>query len=156
MENSVVLMIARTVAANLGLFNDMLLSTYLDELSKLFTTHKVQDIECTLSALSIILRQKKVLERIKDKQELINQWLNCSKTTIGEIKIAFLISLEGLLERTSEDADKYAKFMYSLLARMFNTEDIKGFLKYIGGFLINPFPQETLVALHLLQGICSS
>jgi hypothetical protein len=145
-------MISRTIAANIELFNEALLSVYLNEVAKLFTIHKVQDTECALSALSIMLRQKKVLGSVKDKQELIEQWFSCAKTTIGEIKIAFLVSLEGLLERTSEDADEYAKFVYSLVGRMFNTEDIGGFLKYIGEFLVNPFPQETLVALHVLQG----
>lgn len=153
MEHSVVIMIARTIAANPGLFTDALISTYLDEVAKLFIHHKAQDTECALSALSIILRQKKVLGKIKEKQELIELWLNCAKTTIGEIKIAFLISLEGLLERKSEEGvDEHAKLMHYLLARMFNSDDIKEFLKYLGTFLTNPFPQETLVALRVLQG----
>eukprot|EP00826_Nyctotherus_ovalis_P035762 TRINITY_DN3098_c0_g3_i4.p1 TRINITY_DN3098_c0_g3~~TRINITY_DN3098_c0_g3_i4.p1 ORF type:complete len:243 (+),score=31.30 TRINITY_DN3098_c0_g3_i4:984-1712(+) len=151
MEHSAVLMVARTIAANPELFTTTLLSTYFSQLAKLLLLHNLQDTECALSALSIALRQKKILGCFKDQHELIDQWLACAKSTLGEVKVAFMVSVEGLLERT-EGADEYAKFMYWVLGRMFGGESLAEFLKYLEKFLVDPFPQETLVALRVLQG----
>ena len=117
------MMIARSFASDSSLFTETMVSTYLNEVSKVFDSHAVQDIECGLTAIFLICKQKKVLDQLSNKPELLMKWLNCGKSVISEIKVAFLVSLDGLLERTS-DSDGYAKFIHKILCHVLNPEQL--------------------------------
>ena len=154
-NHSVVMMTARTFSANPDLFTEPLMTVYLTEIQKLLDSHKPQDVECALSALFITFKQKKAFKYIHDKAELIKSWTRHAKTTNGELRVTFLVSLESLLERSQEGAEENAKFIYQMLARLLHgeSENLKEFLIYLFQFLNAPFPQEELIALRVLQSM---
>lgn len=154
-------MTARAFSANPDLFSDSLIAAYLSCIEKALASPKPQDAETGLSALFVTLQQKKILKHMKDQPDLIKQWLKYAKTTSGEIRVAFLISLEGLLKRGQESAEEHAAFIYRIVANLFHPENVfttaecnlKPLLLYLVQFLNTPFPQEELAALRVLQSI---
>ncbi len=155
-------MAAKVFAANYDAFGEMLASTFIGVLQQLLDSHKQQDIECGLSTLFILLKEKRVLKIIQDKPDLLRSWLKYGKSTSGEIKVAFLISLESLLERKDAIADEFAHTIYRLCSHvttpdycMTEGESLKRTLLYLTSILVTPFPEQQIAALRVLQSTFS-
>jgi len=159
-DRSIIQMTARAFAANPDLFSETLLLIFLNKLIDLLSSSKQQDIENALSALFIILKQKKILKFIEKLPNLLNLWLKQAKTTNGEIRVAFLVSLESLLDRNSILAEENSMLIYKIISHLFNpteifatTSNLQDFVKFLFKFLTAPFTNEELATLHVIQSI---
>jgi hypothetical protein len=109
-----------------------------------------------------------LLPALAQRPGLVPAWLRNSSTTSAEVRVAFLVSLEALLDRSHPHADPNSSLIYGCFAKLkseseststststgegkVETGDIEASITYLVKILLAPFPAEQLAAWRVVQ-----